>query len=159
MLELYTFLSCLLILIPNLLILVSLKGKKPIKVKEDILFLEKLILKCLILLLYLVLFIAELLIEDDEENEKVENEKQKNIYKIKIISFNIYIVLLFSSNFFLCIEDYFTYTNPNHYFNSIFHNSKCNIIYETISICFVIGLSVFYLYNNLKPFILYEEYT
>ena len=146
------FLFCLLIWIPNLIILFSLRGKKPIKVKEDILFIEKLIFKCLLLLLYLVFYIFNLL--DDGVGESGNKEKmtsnQYNIYKTEIISFNIYIVLLFANNFFLCIEDYFTYTNPNHYFNSIFHNSKYNLMYELITILFASAFSILYLYKDKK---------
>ena len=154
MLELINFILCILILIPALIILFSLKGKKPNKVKEDILFIEKQILKSLILTFYLLLYLYELLKEDEIEDKNTLNYAKYNIYKTKIICFNIYIVLLFKNNFFLCIEDYFTYTNPNHYFNSLFHKSKNNILYEFISVCTASVLSLLYFYKTPLNFLI-----
>ena len=127
------FILCLLIFIPAIIILVTLRGKKPYKVKQDILFIEKLILQIVILTIYLLLFLYELL-EDQEEEEDKKDDKDKIsdtmyiLFKIKIICFNAYIVLLFMNNFFLCLEDYYTYTNPIYYFNSLFHKEKKKFI-------------------------------
>ena len=148
------FILCLLIFIPSITILVTLRGKKPYKVKQDILFIEKLFLQILILLFYLLLFLYELL--EDQEKEGKDDNKDKNsntiynLFKIKIICFNVYIVLLFMNNFFLCIEDYFTYTNPIHYFNSLFHKEKNKILYESISISIAAFLSILYLNIDLN---------
>ena len=148
------FILCLLIFIPAIIILVTLRGKKPYKVKQDILFIEKLILQIFILTIYLLLFLYELL-EDQEEEEDKKDDKDKIsdtmyiLFKIKIICFNAYIVLLFMNNFFLCLEDYYTYTNPIYYFNSLFHKEKKNLFYEFISIIFAAILSVLYLNIDL----------
>ena len=152
------FIFCILILIPNIIILLSLRGKKPIKVKEDILFIEKLILNCIILSFYLLGYIIDFAFIEEDEEKNIDSKEYR--YKIEIISFNIYMVLFFSNKFFLCIENYFTYKNPNHFFNSIFHNSKCNIIYELISILLATALSILYLYkddNNFLCFIIEGE--
>ena len=133
MLKIFVFLFCILILISSLIILFTLKGKKPIKSKQDILFIEKQILKSIIMLIYIILILYDLLKE--EENEVGEFKKYI------IIFFNVYIFLMFSLNIFSCIEEYLTYINPNHYFNSIFHKSKYNFLYEGISISVVILLS------------------
>ena len=146
MLKIFVFLFCILILISSLIILFTLKGKKPIKSKQDILFIEKQILKSIIMLIYIILILYDLLKE--EENEVVEFKKYI------IIFFNVYIFLMFSLNIFSCIEEYLTYINPNHYFNSIFHKSKYNFLYEGISISAVILLSLPYFYfENEKIFI------
>ena len=141
--EFLNFSSCIIILAPTIVILVTLKGKKPHKVKEDILFFEKQVLKFFILSFYSLFFLYELLKEDKESSE------MNTIFKIKILIFNIYIVLLFMNNFFLCIEDYLTYTNPNHYFSSLFHKKKKNAKYEFISIFFACILSLLYININL----------
>ena len=131
------FILCIIIFIPAIIILFTIIGKKPYKVKEDILFIEKLFLKCGILLFYFILSLYELLNEGENDNEK--------LFKIKTICFNAYIVLLFMNNFFLCLENYFTYNNPIHYFNSLFNKSKYNITYEIISILcsFIVCLPYF----------------
>ena len=139
------FLICLLIFLPAIVILVSLKGNKPYKVKEDILFIEKLVLKCLLLSFFMLLFLYELLKSD--ENDAQYNNYVDIIFLIKIITFNIYIIILFMNNFFLCLEDYFTYINPLHYFNSLFHRAKSNIKYEFISIIIPIIISAILLFN------------
>ena len=132
----FNFFLCLFILFPPILILISLKGKKPYKVKEDILFIEKQFNKCILLSTYLILFLYEILKrgEGDDNNNDNINEDIKSLFTIKIYMFNIYIVLLFMNNFFLCIEDYLTYINPIHYFNSLINKSKYNLLYEIISI-------------------------
>ena len=140
------FLICLLIFLPAIVILVSLKGNKPYKVKEDILFIEKLVLKCLLLSFFMLLFLYELL-KSDEKDEQY-NYYVDIIFLIKIITFNIYIIILFMNNFFLCLEDYFTYINPLHYFNSLFHRAKSNILYEFISIIIPIIISAILLFFN-----------
>ena len=104
MLELINFILCILILIPALIILFSLKGKKPNKVKEDILFIEKQILKSLILTFYLLLYLYELFKEDEIEDKNTLNYAKYNIYKTKIICFNIYIILLFKNNIFNALK-------------------------------------------------------
>ena len=147
------FIINLLIFLSAILILVTLKGNKPYKVKKDILFIEKLILKILILSLYLILYLYELL--------KEGNSMINSIFLTKIISFNIYIILLNMNNFFMCLEDYFTYNSPTHYFNSLFHNTKYNLLYEIISIISSIFLSSIYIFkdNNYirKLVILFDE--
>ena len=149
------FFLCLLIFTPPTIILFALKGKKPYKVKEDILFIEKQFLKCFILSTYLLLYLYEILKSGENDDNKKINEDIKSLFTIKIYSFNIYIVLLFMNNFFLCIEDYLTYINPIHYFNSLINKSKSNVSYEIISISIVVILSVSYipylldLINNL----------
>jgi hypothetical protein len=159
----YTFINfilCLLIFIPVIIILITLRGKKPYKVKQDILFIEKLILQILILTFYLLLFIYELLEDQEDEEEKKDDNENSDIvrifFKTKIICFNVYIVLLFMNNFFLCLEDYFTYTNPIYYFNSLFHKRKNNILYEFISISLAAVLSLLYL--NIDLYINKEKY-
>ena len=119
------FLINLLIFLLALLILLSFKGNKPYKVKEDILFIEKQLLKVSILFFYLILFIYELLKDVDIMD---------NVFKIKIICFNVYIMLHNMNNFFKCLEDYYTYNNPIYYFNSLFHKTKFNFKYEIISL-------------------------
>ena len=119
------FLINLLIFLLALLILLSFKGNKPYKVKEDILFIEKQLLKVSILFFYLILFIYELLKDVDIMD---------NVFKIKIICFNVYIMLHLMINLFKCLEDYYTYNNPIYYFNSLFHKTKFNFKYEIISL-------------------------
>ena len=141
------FILCIIISIPAIIILLTIIGKKPHKVKEDILFIEKLFLKCGILLFYFILSLYELLNEGENDNELLnegENDNEK-LFKIKTICFNAYIVLLFINNFFLCLENYFTYNNPNHYFKSIFNKSNYNNTYESISILcsFIVCLPYF----------------
>ena len=121
----FIFLINLLIFLLALLILISFIGNKPYKVKEDILFIEKQLLKASILSLYLILFIYELLTEDDFMD---------NVFKTKIICFNVYIMIYFMNNLFKCLEDYYTYNNPIYYFNSLFHKTKFNFKYEIISL-------------------------
>ena len=53
------------------------------------------------------------------------------------------------NNFFLCLEDYLTYSNPNHFFNSLFHKKKNNIKYELISIFFILIFSLLYIDINI----------
>ena len=138
---------CLLIFLPALIILVTLRGKKPYKVKEDVLFIEKQALKCLILSFFMLIFLYELLKAEENDDDKYIDI----IFLIKIICFNVYMILLFMNNFFLCLEDYFTYTNPLHYFNSLFHHTKYNISYELISIMIPIIISVILiLFNDLQ---------
>ena len=132
------FLINLLIFLLALLIILSFKGNKPYKVKEDILFIEKQLLKTSILFLYLILFIYELLTED---------EFMYNVFKTKIICFNIYIMLYFMNNLFKCLEDYYTYNNPIYYFNSLFHKTKFNFKYEIISL-FVSTIYSFSFFND-----------
>ena len=141
MFNFFVFLFCLLIFISTSIILFTLFGKKPFKSKEDILFIEKQSLKFLIMLLYLSLFIYNLF--ESEENENVHDKNDEIICKIKIIIFNVYAFLLFSNNFCLCLEDYLTYINPCHYFNSLFIKSK-NFLYEGITACVAILLSFIY---------------
>ena len=137
------FIICVFIFLPSIIIVVTLKGNKPFKVKEDILFIEKQVLKCLIMSFYILMFLYELLkAEEDEDNTDI-------IFLIKIICFNIYIILLFMNNFFLCLEDYFTYTNPLHYFNSLFHHVKNKVLYEFISILIpIIISSILIIFND-----------
>ena len=153
MLTIFILLLCVFVYIPSILILSTLKGKKPYKVKEDILFIEKHIFIFLILSLYILLYIYELL-KNEEDVEKEEPEKNDpiliNLCKIKIICFNIYIILHFSYNFFICIENYKTYTNPNYYFNSLFNKRKNNILYEFLSIFFATIFSLLYLDIHLN---------
>lgn len=133
------FLINLLIFLQALLILLSFKGNKPYKVKEDILFIEKQLLKTIILFLYLLLFIYELLAGE---------EIPDSIPRTKIICFNVYIMLYFMNNFFKCLEDYYTYNNPIYYFNSLFHKTKFNFKYEIISIL----VAVIYYYSFYNEF-------
>ena len=155
------FFLYLFIFIPPILILFTLRGKKPYKIKEDILFIEKQFLKCFILSIYILIFLCEILLQGGKENNTTDNDNKNNksndndnsiiklLFKIKIYCFNIYIVLLFMNNFFLCIEDYFTYVNPIHYFNSLINKSKYNILYEIISISIALILSsLLYPYNK-----------
>ena len=159
--QVINFVLCLFIFIPPLIILLTLKGKKPYKVKEDVLFIEKQLLKCLIASIYLLLILFELLKFGENHGEnKPNNENDESIKilsKIKLFCFNIYIVLLFMNNFFLCIEDYFTYINPNHYFNSLINRSKYNILYETLSISIAAMLSIFYIYSQEDIIIEYKD--
>ena len=152
MFNFFVFLFCLLIFISTSIILFTLFGKKPFKSKEDILFIEKQCLKFLIMLLYLSLFIYNLF--QSEENEKEYDKNGEIIYKTKIIIFNVYAFLLFSNNFCLCLEDYLTYINPCHYFNSLFIKSK-NILYEGITACVAILLSFIYYYPESRLIILF----
>ena len=137
MFQFINFLICLIIFIPAIIIIATQRGKKPYKVKEDILFIEKILLKVIFLIFYILLFLYELLKEDSEE------EIINIIFLVKIIFLNNYIILLFMNNFFLCLEDYFTYMNPLHYFNSLFHKLKYNFLYEFISICLIICFTTF----------------
>ena len=152
----FILLICIFVYIPSILILSTLKGKKPYKVKEDILFIEKHIFYFLILTLYILFYLYELLRdEEDEENKEKGNEPKcepilLNLCKIKIICFNVYIILHFSSNFFICIENYKTYTHPNYYFNSLFNKRKNNILYEFLSIIFAAIFSLLYLDIKFK---------
>ena len=146
------FFLCLLIFTPPTIILFALKGKKPYKVKEDILFIEKQFLKCFILSTYLLLYLYEILKSGEKEDNEKINDDIKTLFYIKIYSFNIYIVLLFMNNFFLCIEDYLTYINPIHYFISLINKTKSNVSYEIISISIVAILSVSYIPYLLELF-------
>ena len=152
MFNFFIFLFCLLILISTSIILFTLFGKKPFKSKADILFIEKQCLKFLIMLLYLALFIYNLF--KSEENENAYDKNDEIICKIKIIIFNVYAFLLFSNNFCLCLEDYLTYINPCHYFNSLFIKSKY-FLYEGITACAAILLSFIYYNPESKLFILF----
>lgn len=134
----FIFLINLLIFLLALLILISFIGNKPYKVKEDILFIEKQLLKASILSLYLILFIYELLTEDDFMD---------NVFKTKIICFNVYIMIYFMNNLFKCLEDYYTYNNPIYYFNSLFHKTKYNFKYEIISLLVATIYSFSFLMN------------
>ena len=142
---------CIFISIPATTILLTIKGKKPYKVKEDILFIEKQILKCGILYFYIIFILYELLNEDDNDN--------KILFKIKTICFNIYFALYIMNNLFLCLENYFTYNNINHYFNSLFNESKYNITYEIITIlfAFLVYLPFAYIEKSQKLIILFNK--
>ena len=147
-------LICIFVYIPSILILSTIKGKKPYKVKEDILFIEKHIFNFLILSLYILLYLYELLKDEEEDEKKEEKSKDEHILiylcKIKIICFNIYIILHFSYNFFISIENYITYTHPNYYFNSLFNKRKNNILYEFLIIIFATIFSLLYLDINFN---------
>jgi len=137
------FLINLLIFLLALLILISFKGNKPYKVKEDILFIERQLLKTTILFFYLILFIYELLAD----------EFIYAVFKTKIICFNVYLMLYFMNNLFKCLEDYYTYNNPIHYFNFLFHKTKFNFKYEIISILVAVIYSFSFFNENFRSII------
>ena len=133
----------------SIIIFFPINKKKQLKTKEDELFLQKNIITLIIFSIDIIIGILKILkiIEDG-----------KNIFcKIGIFIFNIYIILIVFYNFFLCLEIYYTYSNPIHLFNRLFKQKKYNYIPEFF-IIFILIITVVadsILYNKFKD--IYEN--
>ena len=133
----------------SIIIFFPINKKKQLKTKEDELFLQKNIITLIVFSIDIIIGILKILkiIEDG-----------KNIFcKIGIFIFNIYIILIVFYNFFLCLEIYYTYSNPIHLFNRLFKQKKYNYIPEFF-IIFILIITVVadsILYNKFKD--IYEN--
>ena len=133
----------------SIIIFFPINKKKQLKTKEDELFLQKNIITLIVFSIDIIIGILKILkiIEDG-----------KNIFcKIGIFIFNIYIILIVFYNFFLCLEIYYTYSNPIHLFNRLFKQKKYNYIPEFF-IIFILIITVVadsILYNKYKD--IYEN--
>ena len=133
----------------SIIIFFPINKKKQLKTKEDELFLKKNIITLIVFSIDIIIGILKILkiIEDG-----------KNIFcKIGIFIFNIYIILIVFYNFFLCLEIYYTYSNPIHLFNRLFKQKNYNYIPEFF-IIFILIITVVadsILYNKFKD--IYEN--
>ena len=133
----------------SIIIFFPINKKKQLKTKEDELFLQKNIITLIVFSIDIIIGILKILkiIEDG-----------KNIFcKIGIFIFNIYIILIVFYNFFLCLEIYYTYSNPIHLFNRLFKQKNYNYIPEFF-IIFILIITVVadsILYNKFKD--IYEN--
>ena len=130
--ELFIFFICVIMFFP-------IKKYKKIKTKEDQLFLEKIFISFLFFSIDIIIGILNLI-----------NIISSNMILciIVLFIFNIYIMAIVFYNFFLCLELYFTYSNPIHLFNRLFKLNKYNNIPEffilAISVLTIICDSIFY---------------
>ena len=130
--ELFIFFICVIMFFP-------IKKYKKIKTKEDQLFLEKIFISFIFFSIDIIIGILNLI-----------NIISSNMILciIVLFIFNIYIMAIVFYNFFLCLELYFTYSNPIHLFNRLFKLNKYNNIPEffilAISVLTIICDSIFY---------------
>jgi hypothetical protein len=130
-LDFVNFILILPLLVLTLLLYYPLNKFKKLKVKEDELLVEKSLITVIFFGLNLLMNFI-LLFSDGDRNK---------LYLIQLFSFNIYIVVIVLYNFFISIEFYQTFTNPVHYFNRLFKQTKNNYKQE-IFIIFV-GIIIF----------------
>ena len=120
----------------------ALLTNKKIRNKEDNLFLYKSLSTTIAFSFYIILFIAV-------EFELCENDREIILYKIQEYIFNIYIIFIYAINFFSCLEMYYTYKNPIHFFLTIF-NKKLRWVHEIIILILIIGFIVFDILDPLN---------
>ena len=106
----------------SIIIFFPINKKKQLKTKEDELFLQKNIIT-------FITFSIDIIIGALKMIKLIEDGKNV-ICKIGIFIFNIYIILMVFYNFFLCLELYYTYSNPIHLFNRLFKQKRYNYIHE-----------------------------
>ena len=106
------------------IMVLPIRKYKILKTKEDQLFIGKTFLTLIFFFIDCIYSTFSLL------NIITSND---NIISIIIIFlFNTYIIAIIFYNFFLCLELYFTYSNPLHFFNRLFKLNKCNYIPELL---------------------------
>ena len=114
----------------SIIIFFPINKKKQLKTKEDELFLQKNIIT-------LITFSIDIIIGALKMIKLIEDGKNV-ICKIGIFIFNIYIILMVFYNFFLCLELYYTYSNPIHLFNRLFKQKRYNYIPEFLIIIILV---------------------
>ena len=114
----------------SIVIFFPINKKKKLKSKEDELFLQKNIITLIIFSIDIIIGVLKLV--------KLIEDGKNVICKIGIFIFNIYIIFIVFYNFFLCLEIYYTFSNPIHLFNRIFKQKKYNYIPEFFIIIILI---------------------
>ena len=106
---------------------------KRFKVKEDQLFLQKILITTLFFCFFLLFNILSFF----------DEEIKKHVYLASNFFFNTFFVLILLYNLMMTIEIYRTYINPVHYFNRLFRQKQYNYIPELIILIIaIISLSV-----------------
>ena len=106
---------------------------KRFKVKEDQLFLQKILITTLFFCFFLLFNILSFF----------DEEIKKHVYLASNFFFNTFFVLILLYNLMMTIEIYRTYVNPVHYFNRLFRQKQYNYIPELIILIIaIISLSV-----------------
>ena len=106
---------------------------KRFKVKEDQLFLQKILITTLFFCFFLLFNILSFF----------EKKIKKHVYLASNFFFNTFFVLILLYNLMMTIEIYRTYVNPIHYFNRLFRQKQYNYIPELIILIIaIISLSV-----------------
>ena len=106
---------------------------KRFKVKEDQLFLQKILITTLFFCFFLLFNILSFF----------DEEIKKHVYLASNFFFNTFFVLILLYNLMMTIEIYRTYVNPMHYFNRLFRQKQYNYIPELIILIIaIISLSV-----------------
>ena len=106
---------------------------KRFKVKEDQLFLQKVLITTLFFCFFLLFNILSFF----------DEEIKKHVYLASNFFFNTFFVLILLYNLMMTIEIYRTYVNPVHYFNRLFRQKQYNYIPELIILIIaIISLSV-----------------
>ena len=109
----------------SLLIFTPIFRKKKIRLKEDELFLEKCIMTTTFFCWIVLILCRYAFIDDNGEG----------LFLSQVFAFNIFIILIVLYNLFLAYELYSTFTNPAHYFNSLFKQKKYNYVHEIFILC------------------------
>ena len=106
---------------------------KRFKVKEDQLFLQKILITTLFFCFFLLFNILSFF----------DEEIKKHVYLASNFFFNTFFVLILLYNLMMTIEIYRTFVNPVHYFNRLFRQKQYNYIPELIILIIaIISLSV-----------------
>ena len=143
----------------GLALILPIKKYKVLKTKEDQLFIGKILITLIFFFIDIIYSTCSLL--------NIITSNNNIISIIIVFIFNIYIIAIIFYNFFLCLELYFTYSNPLHLFNRLFKINKYNYIPEIfisiISILTIICDAFFYtkfkeIYNNYLRLIMPNFY-
>ena len=106
---------------------------KRFKVKEDQLFLQKILITTLFFCFFLLFNILSFF----------DEEIKKHVYLASNFFFNTFFVLILLYNLMMTIEIYRTFVNPVHFFNRLFRQKQYNYIPELIILIIaIISLSV-----------------
>ena len=153
------FISLILIILSSMFFNSYFFSYKKKKTKEDILILEKSIFTLICYSFYLIVCLFCFL--DDGQTKLV----RKNIFKLQILIYNIFITGFIIFRLFLSFEFYLTFKKTNYSFNSIIYNTKFQLWYEIILIltCFILNYSNIISLNNFEysdniPFFLFDEF-
>ena len=142
-LDFLNFFFGLILIFFTILLFHPINRYKIVKTKEEQLFIQKTLITTFFFISILIinaLFILSIMNDTDL------------LYLIEVFSFNTYILLIVSYNFFISIELYSTYTNPIHFFNKLLKQQRYNYIQEFIIIILVIIVPIvdLFLYNKNK---------
>ena len=114
---------------------------KKYKVKEDQLFLQKVLITTIIICIFLLINIMNFF----------SDNLKKFSYIISNFLFNVFMIIIILYNFMMTLEFYYTYKNPIHYFNCLFKLNKFNYLQEfIIIISAIVSLGIDFALNYSK---------